>query len=207
MVDTDRRRRFRRIQLAIWLLVALALAGLSFLLLRPATPPQPQAQSTEMTPIGAPFTLTGGDGKSFSSSQLAGKPYLIFFGFTHCPDVCPTTLARLVRLRDQAKLAPAALPILFVTVDPERDGPAEVGKYVDLFGSPVIGLTGTSAQIEQVKKSFGVFSEKVPDGSGGYSVDHTATVLLFGADGKFAATIAPDENDKTALAKLERIAG
>ncbi|QNN65370.1 SCO family protein [Sphingomonas rhizophila] len=141
----------------------------------------------------------------FSSSRLNGKPYAIFFGFTHCPDVCPTTLARMARLRQQAGIAPAAMPLLFVTVDPERDGPAEVGKYADLFGAPVIGLTGSPAQIDGVKKQFGIFSAKVAGENGDYSVDHTATVLLFGADGKFVGTIAPEEGDSVALAKLRRL--
>jgi protein SCO1 len=95
--------------------------------------------------------------------------------------------------------------ILFVTVDPERDGPTEVGKYAELFNSPVTGLTGTPAQIDQLKKQFGIFSRKVPDKSGGYSVDHTSTVLLFDGRGRFTGTIAPEETDKAALEKLKRI--
>ena len=92
-----------------------------------------------------------------------------------------------------------------MTVDPERDSSAEVGKYAELFNSPIIGLTGSPAQIEQVKKQFGLFSRKVPDSSGGYSVDHTATVLLFDRSGEFMGTIAPEERDGPALAKLKRI--
>ena len=100
-------------------------------------------------------------GQPFASSKLAGRPYAIFFGFTHCPDVCPTTLARLVKLRRQLGADDAAFQIVFVTVDPERDGPAEVGRYADLFGAPVIGLTGSPAQVARVKKDYGIFSEKV----------------------------------------------
>jgi protein SCO1/2 len=149
--------------------------------------------------------LTGADEKPFSSTRLAGKPYAIFFGFTHCPDVCPTTLARLTKLRHELGAGDRPFEILFVTVDPERDGPAEVGKYAELFNSPIVGLTGSPAEIEKVKRQFGIFSKKVPDGSGGYSVDHSATVLLFDRNGQFAATIAPEESDGPALAKLTRI--
>ncbi len=145
--------------------------------------------------LGGPFTLVGSDGKPFSSTKLSGKPFVIFFGFTHCPDVCPTTLARLVKFRQQLNAGATPFEIVFVTVDPERDGPAEVGNYAELFNSPITGLTGSSAQIEQVKKQFGIFSKKVPDGSGGYTVDHTATALLFDRNGKFVATIAPEEQD------------
>jgi protein SCO1/2 len=207
MADTDRLKTLRRIQMAIWSLVILALGGMSYLLLRPASPPLQAEQSSPIRELGGPFTLTDADGKAFSSSQLNGKPYAIFFGFTHCPDVCPTTLSRMARLRQQAGVAPAAMPLLFVTVDPERDGPSEVGKYAQLFGAPIIGLTGSPAQIETVKKQYGIFSAKVPGESGDYSVDHTATVLLFGRDGKFVATIAPEEGDQVALAKLRRLLG
>ncbi|HJR83034.1 MAG TPA: SCO family protein, partial [Sphingomicrobium sp.] len=133
------------------------------------------------------------------------KPYAIFFGFTHCPDVCPTTLARLVKLRQQLGAGEQPFEILFVTVDPERDGPSEVGKYAELFNSPIIGLTGSPAQIGQVKKQFGIFSEKVEQPGGGYTVNHTSTVLLFDRGGKFRGTIAPEEQDDAALAKLKRI--
>ncbi|HET7817053.1 MAG TPA: SCO family protein [Sphingomicrobium sp.] len=192
----------RAVRYILWGLVLLALAGLAVLLLAP--PRQQQGAPIRMAAFGGPFTLTGADGRAFSSARLSGRPYAIFFGFTHCPDVCPTTLARLVRLRDQMG-GDKPFDILFVTVDPERDGPAEVGKYADLFDSPVIGLTGSPAQIEQVKKQFGIFSRKVPDASGGYSVDHTATVLLFDRTGWFVATISPEEPDNAALAKLKRI--
>ena len=195
----------RRVRIALWALVAIAVGGFAFLYVQPARTPAPQSKPMTMTSIGGPFTLTGSDGKTFSSARLEGKPFAIFFGFTHCPDVCPTTLARMVKLRRQLDAGDRPFEILFVTVDPERDGPAEVGKYTELFDSPITGLTGSPAQIEQVKKQFAIFSKKVPDGSGGYSVDHTSTVLLFDRGGRFTATIAPEEQDGPALAKLKRI--
>ena len=197
----------RGVRIVLWVLVGFALLAFAFLMLRPAPRPTVQSQPLQLSSIGGPFTLTGSDGKPFASSSLAGKPYAIFFGFTQCPDVCPTTLARMVRLRQQLGAGDRPFEILFVTVDPKRDGPAEVGKYAELFDSPVTGLTGSPAQIEQAKKQFGIFSQQVPDGSGGYSVDHTATVLLFDRQGKFTATIAPEEQDSAALAKLRRITG
>ena len=195
----------KRVRIVLWVLVALVLAAYAFLMLRPERETPPQQQPLAISSIGGPFTLTASNGKPFSSTSLARKPYAIFFGFTHCPDVCPTTLARLVRLRQQLGAGDQAFDILFVTVDPERDGPAEVGKYAELFNSPVTGLTGSPAQIDQVKKQFGIFSQKVPDSSGGYSVDHTSTVLLFDRKGEFSGTIAPEEGDSAALAKLKRI--
>jgi len=195
----------RTLRIVLWALVLVAGAILAIFLLTPRPDSSSQGNAIELAGFGGPFTLVGADGKAFSSSRLNGRPHALFFGFTHCPDVCPTTLARLVRLREQLGKGASTFDVVFVTVDPERDGPAEVGKYAELFGSPVIGLTGSPAQIAQVKKQFGIYSRKVPDSSGNYSVDHTATVLLFGRDGKFVATISPDEPDSAALAKLKRI--
>ena len=194
----------KRIRILLWLLVALSLLGFGALLLWPRADEEP-ARTVSTVDFGGPFTLTGADGQPFPSSRLDGRPHAIFFGFTHCPDVCPTTLARMVRLRDRLGEGGRPFEILFVTVDPERDGPSEVGKYAELFQSPVIGLTGSPAQIEQVKKQYGIYSRKVPEEGGGYSVDHTATVLLFDGNGEFVATIAPEEPDQAALDKLKRI--
>ena len=112
-------------------------------------------------------------------------------------------------IRDRVKLRRQlgdedAFQIVFITVDPERDGPAEVGRYAGLFDSPVIGLTGSPAQIARVKKDYGIYSEKAGTGDN-YSVDHTATVLLFDDRGAFQSTIAHDEADQAALAKLRRL--
>jgi protein SCO1/2 len=186
----------QRIRLLLWVLAALAGLGLAALLVRQRSGPNPAEQAS---------AIVDSEGQPFSSARLAGKPYAIFFGFTHCPDVCPTTLARLARLRQQLGRGEDSFAIVFVTVDPERDGPQEVGRYAALFDTPVIGLTGSPAQIEQVKKQFGIFSAKVGQAGADYSVDHTAATFLFGADGKFVATIAPDENDAAASAKLKRI--
>jgi len=190
----------RRFRIAAWILVAVAAIGIALLWFR--IEQQPSATSVS---LGGPFTLVGADGRPFSSSRLNGRPYALFFGFTHCPDVCPTTLARLVQLRDQLGKGAQSFDIVFVTVDPERDGPKEVGAFAQAFNAPIIGLTGSPAQIEQVKKQFGIYSEKVPDGTGDYTVDHTATVLLFSKGGKFDGTIAHEEQPAAALAKLNRL--
>jgi protein SCO1/2 len=194
----------KSIRILLWLLVALAAVGLAALLIRGPDTPKPSTSSVE---IGGPFTLTDSNGLPFSSTKLAGRPFAMFFGFTHCPDVCPTTLARLARLRRQLGKGEDSYAIVFVTVDPERDGPEEVGRYTALFNTPVIGLTGSPADIERVKRQFGVYSAKAEQQGAEYSVDHTAATFLFGPDGKFVATIAPDESDAAALAKLKRIIG
>jgi protein SCO1/2 len=188
----------------IWILVALAAIGTILLLVYRQPGPTEPTRTISGSSFGGDFTLVGSNGRPFQSTELAGKPYAIFFGFTHCPDVCPTTLARLTRLRKQLGSGDQAFNIVFVSVDPERDGPKEVGIYATAFGSPVIGLTGSPEQIEKVKKQYGIFSEKVPQG-GGYTVDHSAAVLLFDRNGEFKATISGQEQDAPALDKLRQL--
>lgn len=195
----------RQVRLAIWALAALAILAIAvFFLLRPASSPQPQPMTVARVDYGGPFTLVVANGQPFGTDQLQGKPYALFFGFTHCPDTCPTTLARLVKLRREAG-GDGAFNIVFVTVDPERDGPKEMAAYSDAFGAPIIGLTGSPAQIAKVEKQFGIYAQKVPTGDGDYTMDHTATVLLFDRHGKFVATLSPDEQDGPALDKLKRM--
>lgn len=190
----------------MWALVVLALAGAAALLLFRAGPehaPPPSIRAGQSS-FGGPFTLVGADGRPFSSAALEGKPYLLFFGFTRCGDVCPTTLSRLVKLRREVA-DDAAMNIVFVTIDPERDGPRDVGQYATLFGAPIVGLTGSPAQIDQVKKQFGIFAEPEHTGGHDYQMSHTSTVLLFGRDGRFGGTIAADEPDGSALEKLKQL--
>jgi len=193
-----------KLRVVLWCLVALAAIAAGLLLVMQRGNRPNNVQTVQET-IGGPFTLTGGEGKPFSSASLAGKPFAIFFGFTRCPDTCPTTLARLTRLRKELPQGDSSLAIVFVTVDPERDTAAEVGRYSELFASPVIGLTGTPAAIGQVKKEFSVYSKKVPTSGGDYTVDHTATVFLMDSQGRFVTSISPDESDQVALKTLRRV--
>jgi len=195
----------QRLRIALWLLVGLVAAGLVVFLWKQAETEQPAFSQTSLGTIGGPFTLTASSGKPFTSAQLNGKPAAVFFGFTHCPDVCPTTLARLTKLRRELGKGDDALSIVFISVDPERDTPAEVDTYMKLYDTPVIGLTGTPAQIDQVKKQYGIFSRKVSQPGGGYSVDHTATVILLDRNGQFSSTISMEEGNEVALDKLRRI--
>ena len=193
-------------RILLWVLVALAIVGTAALLLIPRAQPATtdSSQDTTKASFGGPFTLVGADGRPFSSQALAGKPYAIYFGFTRCGDVCPTTLSRLVKLRRDAA-SDQAMQIVFVTIDPKNDGPREVGQYAGMFNAPIIGLTGSQPQIEQVKKQFGIYAEAAPNPSMGKEMEHTATVLLFDRAGRLAGTISPDEPDSDALAKLKRL--
>ena len=193
-----------KIRILLWAVAGVAALSAIVLLWRQTAPEQPQTTEFAAS-FGGPFTLTATDGKPFASSKLNGKPAALFFGFTHCPDVCPTTLARLTKLRRQLGKGDDAYSIVFVSVDPERDTPAEIGNYLQLFDTPVVGLTGSQAQLDQVKKQYGIYSRKVEQPGGGYSVDHTATVILLDRNGQFVATLSPEESDQVALEKLKRV--
>jgi protein SCO1/2 len=210
MVDESApQNRLKQVRVLLWALVALAVVGSAALLFYPKmTGSSPEQSTTTMSrsTFGGPFTLVDGDGKPFSSQALEGKPYAIYFGFTRCGDVCPTTLSRLVRLRREAA-NDRAMAIVFVTIDPAHDGPKEVGQYARLFGAPIVGLAGTQAQIDQVKKQYGIFAQPSAHAAMGKEMEHTATVLLFGRDGRLAGTISPDESDNSALAKIRTVIG
>jgi protein SCO1/2 len=199
------RNRLKHVRLLLWLLVAIALVGVAAMLFsRRGETQEPMHQQQLRASLGGPFTLTDGNGRPFSSASLAGKPYAIFFGFTRCGDVCPTMLGRLVNLRKQAG-PEQAVNILFVTIDPEYDGPKEVGQYAGLFGSPITGLTGTPSQIDAVKKLYAIHAAPVPHAPAGKEMEHTGAVLLFDKSGQFVSTLRADEPDSIALEKIKAL--
>ena len=192
-----------KVRIVLWALVALAIVGFAYLQFRPKTLPQP-AQSYAPT-VGGPFALTAADGSVVTERTLAGRPFALFFGFTRCPDVCPTTLARLAKLRGEMGSAGDSLRIVFVSVDPESDTPADIGQYTAMFGTPIIGLTGTPEQIAKIAKAYRIYYAKVPQESGNYTIDHSATVFLMDGRGRLQSTLDMKENDEAALAKLKRL--
>jgi protein SCO1/2 len=203
--------KLKTVRIALWVLAGLAALVFAWLLFARPDAPTVTSRADPGMPgfsIGGPFTLTGTDGKPFNSAQaLAGRPYAMFFGFTNCPDVCPNTLGKLAKLRRDLGKGDGAFDIVFVSVDSQRDTPKIVGDYVELFGTPIIGLTGTEEQVAAVAKSHAIYQARTPnkEASGGYTVDHGSQVLLFGRDGKFVSTIAQEEGDAPALDKLRRI--
>lgn len=155
--------------------------------------------------VGGPFTLTGTDGQTVTEKELLGKPSAIFFGFTFCPEVCPTTLSELSALAEQLGPDADRLNLVFISVDAERDGPAEMKQYLTAFDNRIIGLTGTPDQIDAAAKAFKIYYTKVPLEGGDYTMDHTASVLLMDAKGKFFGTMAYEEEMTVMLAKLKRL--
>jgi protein SCO1 len=148
--------------------------------------------------IGGPFRLIDQNGKPFSNQDMKGKPYLVFFGYTHCPDICPTTLFEISQLF--RNLGPQAneLGALFITVDPARDTQPVLKEYLASFDPHLRGLTGDQKAINQAIKDYRVYAKKVPLPGGDYSMDHTAMVYLMDKDGNF---VAPFDMQRTATAE------
>ncbi len=157
--------------------------------------------------IGGPFQLVDQDGRPFSSDQLKGKPTLIYFGFTYCPDVCPTSL--LLMETAVEKLGPDAakkVNLVFITIDPERDTPALLKGYVPNFGAGIIGLTGTPQQIADVAKAYRVYFQKVPGKEGSpYLMDHSSIVYLLDRNGRFVTHFTHDAKAETIANAVGRL--
>lgn len=157
--------------------------------------------------IGGPFELVDGTGQAFTEKNLNGKPTLMFFGFTYCPDVCPTTLSDMQGWIEN--LGPQAddLNFIFVSVDPERDTPDVIADYVAAFDTRVVPLTGSVDQVNQVIKDYRVYARKVPLDDGDYTMDHTAAIYLLDGDQDFVGTISYQEPEDTALPKIRKLLG
>jgi protein SCO1/2 len=154
--------------------------------------------------IGGPFTLIDQDGRTVTDKDLRGRPFLVFFGFTHCPDVCPTALFEISEVL--GKLGPDAQRVsaLFVTIDPERDTPVQMKDYLSSFNPRLVGLTGDPAAIAAVAKEYRVYVKKVPLDHGDYTMDHTALVYLMDKDGRFVAPFNLKRSTEDAAADLRR---
>ena len=153
------------------------------------------------------FALLDQNGETRRPSDFAGKPIALFFGFTYCPDICPTTLMTLTSIQDQLAAqgkAAGHLQILFLTVDPERDTPAQLNAYLSLFDTSVTGLTGTRTDIESALRHFGVYAEK-HGGGDEYLYDHSAAVYLYRRDGRFKGTIVHNEPFDYMVEKIKSI--
>ena len=154
--------------------------------------------------VGGPFRLIDQNGQTVSDGDLKGRPFLVFFGFTHCPDVCPTTLFDVSEIL--RSLGPDAdrARALFITVDPERDTPAVMKDYLSSFDPHLSGLTGDAAAVAAVAKAYRVYYKKVPLDDGGYTMDHTAIVYLMDKEGRFVSPFNLKRTTEAAAADLRR---
>ena len=164
-----------------------------------ATPRQGGADSL----IGGKFALQDGDGRTVTDGSLRGRPFLVYFGYTHCPDVCPTELARVADVL--SKMGDKAVPALFITVDPERDTPKVMQDYASSFGGSITGLSGSPQAIGAVQKAYRVFSRKGPlQSDGSYSMDHSSIVYLMSKTGGFVEALNLDRPPEETARELAR---
>ena len=194
-------RSLRNFRIVLWALVAIVAVGATAMLY--FAPPKKPLGVT-----GQSFALASTQGGTFTQDSLKGTPSLIFFGYTFCPDVCPTTMAEATVWRAALGLTPEQLRIIFVTVDPARDTLDAVKGYVEGFDPSIIGLVGDEAQTVAAKAAFGVVGERAEGFAADdpyYLVDHTALTFLIDANGEFDGTIAYGEAQDTAVAKVKRL--
>lgn len=160
--------------------------------------------ATSPSAIGGPFRLVDQDGRAVSDQDMKGKPFLVFFGFTHCPDVCPTTLFEVSEVL--SKLGPDGdrVGALFVTVDPERDTPEKMKDYLASFDPHLRGLSGDAEAIAAMQKGYRVYSKKVALAEGGYTMDHSALVYLMDKEGRFVAPFNLKRRPEDSAADLRR---
>jgi len=182
---------------AVATVVVVALLGLAVFLL---TSPR---EGSRAALIGGPFALQRGDGRTVSDQTLKGRPFLVYFGYTHCPDVCPTELAQISDIL--TKMGDKSIPALFITVDPERDTPKVMQDYVSSFNPAIIGLSGNPQAVEAAEKAFRVYArkgEKQPDGD--YSMDHSSIIYLMDKKGAFVEAFNVERPPAEAAKELEK---
>ncbi|HEV3248637.1 MAG TPA: SCO family protein [Beijerinckiaceae bacterium] len=195
----------RNIRIALWaacalpLLALLAVAGLEF------TQRTNGVGAYQASGIGGPFKLASSSGGELSSDELKGTPFLVFFGYTHCPDICPETVSDVSTWLDALGPEGKEMKALFISIDPERDSIASLKDYLSSFSDRIIGLTGTPDEIAQVAKEYRVYYAKHPTKDGDYSMDHSAVIYLMDREGKLAGTLTYDEKQEAAIAKLKRL--
>jgi protein SCO1/2 len=154
--------------------------------------------------IGGPFNLVDQDGKPITDRDMKGRPFLVFFGYTHCPDICPTTLFDLSEMLHAMGNDADRVQALFVTVDPDRDTPAVMKDYLSSFNPHLRGVTGDQQAIAAAEKAYRVYAKKVPIDHGDYSMDHTALVYLMDKQGRFVAPFNLKRKPAEAAADLRR---
>ena len=194
--NTPRSRTFALVAVGA-AVVAVVLCGLAALMLTSSL------ETPRAALIGGPFALQDGEGNTISDQTLRGRPFLVYFGYTHCPDVCPTELARISDILTQ--MGEKSIPALFITVDPQRDTPKTMADFVSSFSSRIIGLSGSPQAIAEAEKAYRVFARKgqsQPDGD--YSMDHSSIVYLMDKRGAFVEAFNVERPPEEAAKDLER---
>ena len=197
--------QLRNLRLALYILAGFAVGGLVALAVLPGVRERVFAGASMKTVgqalVGGPFTLTDHTGKRVTDQDFRGRFMLVFFGFTYCPDVCPTALQVMAAALEKIGSKAEQITPVLITVDPERDTPEQMAMYVKSFHPRLVGLTGSPAEIEAVTKAYRVYYKRVPypKSSAGYTMDHSAIIYVMGPDGSFR-THFPYTVDANAMA-------
>jgi protein SCO1 len=202
MIMTSQRR---------FVLVAVLLGGLiilaagAFLGLGLRETPKGAAGTLLASAIGGPFRLVDQNGRTVTDADLKGKWALIYFGYTHCPDACPTALNEIaIALDDLGPKRDAVRPV-FITVDPERDTSEVLKSYATSFDMPLLALTGTPQEVAQAAKDYRVYYAKHPEPGGDYSMDHSSVIYVMDPEGRFTATFTPESSPEDIAARLKKL--
>jgi protein SCO1/2 len=182
-------------------LVALFI-GLAVLVVAAVLTLRPVVQDARPSAVGGPFTLVSHEGKTVTERDFLGAPHLIFFGFTHCPDVCPTKLFEISEVLRATGEHGRRLCALFITVDPERDTPDALKSYLGSFDERIVGLTGDRAAIDRAIRTYRAYARKVPMNEGDYTMEHTALVYLMDKSGRFVSAFNLDRPPAQAAQEL-----
>lgn len=192
-------------RIVIWAAIAVVAAVLGWLVFTITA----SKETLNAGPFGVPFQLVAQNGEPVTEAAFTGKPTALFFGFTHCPEVCPTTLYELNGWMEKTDPDGSKLQAYFVSVDPERDTPEILGQYITNVSRRITGISGDPAKVEAMVKGFKVYAKKVPldekQPDGDYTMDHTASVFLLDRQGRFTGTIAYGENSDVAVKKLQNL--
>ncbi|MBY0429286.1 MAG: SCO family protein [Alphaproteobacteria bacterium] len=200
------KNQLKTIRQIAWALIAVLLVW--FYVTHHAPPADDKDSITPITQVTQPFTLQTKTGKAFTEKDLRDKPSMMFFGFTHCPAICPGAMADMGIWLDKLGSKAKDVNAIFVSVDPERDTPARLTEFLKSYDSRIIGLTGTPEQIADITKTYGIYYKKMPAMQDGeYMVDHSATVFLYDKNRQLISTIDAMENRDIALAKIKKLVG
>jgi protein SCO1 len=195
-----------RFVLVAAVLAALVILGAGvFLALALRDNPRGAAGTVLASAICGPFRLTDQNGKTVTDADLKGKWSLVYFGYTHCPDACPTALNDIsIALEDLGAKRDAVRPV-FITVDPERDTPEALKAYVTSFDAPILALTGTPDEVAQVAKGYRVYYAKHPEAGGEYSMDHSSVIYVMDPQGRFTASFTHESTPEQIAERLKKL--
>lgn len=208
MATSAPRSGFARLRSVLWFVVLAAVVayGVTYALREEGSSPQTvKLEKLELKPVaglGGPFSLVDQRGNPFTEASLLGKPTLLFFGYTHCPDVCPTTLIEVSLWLKELGVGADRLRVVFISVDPERDTQESLAAYLGSFDPGFYGVTGSRAEIDKAIKAWRVYARKVPGKDGDYTMDHTAGVYLLDRQGRYVGQLKYQDEATRALPLL-----